>query len=181
MSSAIASRRYALALLEVAADGNFLETVTEDLQNIQEVISGSHDLQLALKSPLVKGDAKSRILENIFGSHVCDKTMVFLKLLAHKKRANLLSEVVTEFNSLLDERNGYLNADVKSAVKLSDEQARELVNGLSVRTGKKIRAKMSLDESLIGGFTVKIGDTILDGSVSHQLQLLKKSLSAEAV
>jgi F-type H+-transporting ATPase subunit delta len=179
MSSAIASRRYASALLEVAVDVNFLESVTEDLQLIREVLASSRELQLALKSPLVKGDVKSRILEGIFAGKVCDKTIIFLKLLAHKKRAQLLDEVVTEFNTLLDERNGVLNADVKSAVKLNDDQARELVNGLSVRTGKKIRARMSLDESLIGGFTVKIGDTILDGSVSHQLQLLRKSLSAE--
>ena len=179
MSSAIASRRYAAALLDVAVDGNFLETVTGDLQQIQEVLAGSRDLQMALKSPLIKGDMKSRILEEVFSGKIGEKTMIFLKLLSHKKRANLISEVVTEFNILLDERNGYLNADVKSAVKLSDDQARDLVNGLSARTGKKIRAKMSLDESLIGGFTVKIGDTILDGSVSHQLQLLRKSLVAE--
>ncbi|NTU67812.1 MAG: F0F1 ATP synthase subunit delta [Chlorobiaceae bacterium] len=178
MSSAIASRRYASALLDVAVDGNFLETVTADLQQIDEVLGASRDLQLALKSPLIKGDLKSSILEEIFSGKVCDKTMIFLKLLSHKKRANLIAEVVTEFNALLDEKNGYLNADVKSAVKLSDEQARELVNSLSSRTGKKIRAKMSLDASLIGGFTAKIGDTILDGSVSHQLQLLRKSLSS---
>jgi F-type H+-transporting ATPase subunit delta len=179
MSSAIASRRYASALLDVAVDANFLETVTGDLQQIQEVLAASKDLQMALKSPLIKGDMKSRILEEIFAGKVGEKTMIFLKLLAHKKRANLISEVVDEFNELLDEMNGYLNADVKSAVKLTDDQARDLVNGLSTRTGKKIRAKMSLDESLIGGFTVKIGDTILDGSVSHQLQMLRKSLSSE--
>ncbi len=181
MSTAIASRRYASALLDVAVEGNFLETVTADLQQIQEVITGSRELQMALRSPLIKGDHKARILAEIFGGRICDKTMTFLRLLAHKKRANLVSEVVSEFSSLLDERNGYLNAEVKSAVKLSDEQAKELVNGLSTRTGKKIRAKMSLDESLIGGFTVKIGDTILDGSVSHQLQLLRRSLSAASV
>lgn len=181
MSSAIASRRYASALLDVAVEGNFLERVTEDLQNIQEVLGQSRELQMALKSPLIKGDKKSHILEEIFGASVSEKTILFIRLLARKKRAQLLSEVVTEFNSLLDEMNGYLNADVRSAVKLGDDQARELVNGLSVRTGKKIRAKMSLDESLIGGFTVKIGDTILDGSVSHQLQLLRKTLTAEPV
>ncbi|NTV02303.1 MAG: F0F1 ATP synthase subunit delta [Chlorobiaceae bacterium] len=179
MSSAIASRRYASALLDVAVDAHFLETVTADLQLVQETLAGSRELQLALKSPLIKGDTKFRILEEIFDGKIGEKTMIFLKLLSHKKRANLIDEVVTEFGTLLDEMNGYLNADVKSAVKLSDDQARDLVNGLSTRTGKKIRAKMALDESLIGGFTVKIGDTILDGSVSHQLQLLRKSLSSE--
>lgn len=179
MSSAIASRRYAVALLEVAVEGNFLEKVTEDLQKIQEVLSGSHELVLALKSPLINVDLKSKILEEIFRNKVDEKTMVFIKLLAHKKRAALLAGVISEFNALIDERNGVINADVKSAIKLSDEQAKELVNSLSVRTGKKIRAKMRLDENLIGGGTVKIGDTIIDGSISHQLEMLRHSLVAQ--
>jgi F-type H+-transporting ATPase subunit delta len=180
MSSAIAGRRYAVALLDVAVEGNFLERVTEDLQKIQEVLGTSHELVVALKSPLINVDLKSRILEEIFKSEIDAKTMIFIKLLAHKKRANLLADVIAEFNALIDERNGVINADVKSAVKLSEEQAKELVNGLSSRTGKKIRARMSLDESLIGGVTVKIGDTILDGSISHQLQMLKNSLVSES-
>lgn len=178
MSSAITSRRYALALLDVAVEGNFLDKVIEDLQIIHEVISGSHDLVVALKSPLINVDVKSRILNEIFASQISDKTMLFIKLLTRKKRADLLAGVIREFNTLIDEKNGVINADVKSAVRLSDEQARELVNGLSVRTGKKIRARMSLDQTLIGGVTVKIGDTILDGSVSNQLQLLRKALMA---
>jgi F-type H+-transporting ATPase subunit delta len=178
MSSAIAGRRYAVALLDVAVEGNFLETVTEDLQKIQEVLAGSRQLVMALKSPLINVDLKSRIFEEIFSKEISEKTMLFIKLLAHKKRANLLGGVITEFNALIDERKGVINADVKSAVKLSDEQAKELVNGLSVRTGKKIRARMSLDESLIGGVMVKIGDTILDGSISHQLQMFRNSLVA---
>ncbi|NTU58621.1 MAG: F0F1 ATP synthase subunit delta [Chlorobiaceae bacterium] len=180
MSSAIASRRYASALLDVAVEGNFLEMVTEDLQKIDEVLVHSRELILALRSPLIKGDAKSRLLEEIFRTDVGEKTMMFMKLLAHKKRAGLLPEVIREFVTLLDEKNGVVNAKVKSAVRLSEDQAKDLVSGLSVRTGKKIRATMSLDETLIGGVTVKIGDTILDGSVSHQLQLLRKSLSGES-
>ncbi|HWQ27297.1 MAG TPA: F0F1 ATP synthase subunit delta [Chlorobaculum sp.] len=180
MSSAIASRRYASALLDVAVDGNFLERVTEDLQKIDEVLSQSRELLHALRSPLINGDKKSRLLEEIFRNEIGEKTMLFIKLLAHKKRAGVLPGVINEFTTLLDEKNGVINADVKSAIKLSDDQARDLVNGLSVRTGKKIRAKISLDEALIGGVTVKIGDTILDGSVSHQLQLLRKTLVGES-
>jgi len=61
---------------------------------------------------------------------------------------------------------------------LSDEQAKDLVNKLANYTGKKVRAKMKLEEALLGGVTVKIEDTIIDGSVRHQLQMMKKSLLA---
>jgi F-type H+-transporting ATPase subunit delta len=180
MSSAIASRRYASALLDVAEEGNFLDKVTEDLQKVQEILAQSRELVNALKSPLIKGDAKARILQEIFSRDVSDKVLLFMTLLAKKKRAGLLSEVIDEFAALLDEKKGIVNVDVKSAVKLNDEQAKDLVNGLAAYTGKKIRAKMALDEGLIGGITVKIGDTILDGSVKHQLILLKQSLAGEA-
>jgi F-type H+-transporting ATPase subunit delta len=178
MSSIIASRRYASALMSAAEEGNFLEQATEVLNKIKDTLDHSRELVHALKSPLINGDQKTHILEAIFKDLAGQKVMVFLKLLAHKKRAGQLPEIITEFHKLLDEKNGVINVDVQSAVKLSDEQAKELVNQLAGYTGKKIRAKMSLCEDLLGGVTIKIDDTILDGSVRHQLQMMKKSLTA---
>jgi F-type H+-transporting ATPase subunit delta len=180
MSSVIASRRYASALLDVAEEGNFLDQATEDLSKVQEVLDQNKDLVKALKSPLIKGDAKARILQEIFRNDVGDKVMLFLKLLANKKRAGLLSEVIVEYSALLDEMKGIVNVGINSAVILNDEQAKDLVNGLASYTGKKVRAKMTLDEALIGGVTIKIGDTIIDGSVRHQLFMLHKALAGEA-
>ncbi|MBM3163468.1 MAG: F0F1 ATP synthase subunit delta [Chlorobi bacterium] len=178
MSSVIASRRYASALLSAAEEGKFLEEATEALNNIKETLDHSRDLVHTLKSPLINGDQKTHILEAIFKETAGEKVMIFLKLLAHKKRAGQLPEIISEYHKLLDEKNGVINVDVQSAVKLSDEQAKELVNKLAVYTGKKIRAKMSLREELLGGVTIKIDDTILDGSVRHQLQMMKKTLTA---
>lgn len=178
MSSVIASRRYASALLSAAEEGQFLDEAAEALNTIKETLDHSRDLAHALRSPLINGDKKTHILEAVFSESVGEKVMIFLKLLAHKKRAGQIPEIVNEFHKLLDERNGVINVDVKSAVKLSDEQAKDLVNKLASYTGKKVRAKMSLQENLLGGVTVKIGDTIVDGSVSHQLLMMKKSLLA---
>lgn len=178
MSSVIASRRYASALLSAAEEGKFLENATETLNNIKETLDNSRDLVHVLRSPLINGDKKSHILEAVFKDIADDKLMLFLKLLARKKRAGLLPQIITEFRSLLDEKNGIINIDVNSAVQLSEEQAKELVNQLATFTGKKVRAKMALREELLGGVTIKIGDTILDGSVKHQLQLLRKSLGS---
>jgi len=178
MSSVIASRRYASALLSAAEEGQFLEEAIEALNNIKETLDHSRDLAHALRSPLINADKKKHILEAIFSESAGEKVMIFLMLLAQKKRAGQIPEIVNEFHKLLDERNGVINVDVKSAVKLSDEQAKELVNKLAAYTGKKVRAKMALQENLLGGVTVKIGDTIVDGSVSHQLQMMKQSLMA---
>jgi len=103
---------------------------------------------------------------------------IFLKLVARKKRAGLLPEIIDEFQVLLDEKRGIINVEITSAVKLSDEQSNELVKRLEVYTGKKIRASIAINESLIGGVSVKIGDTIFDGSISHQLQRFRQALTA---
>ena len=133
-------------------------------------------LKLAMKFihlKLILG--KLDMLQKIFQ----EKMFIFLKLIARKKRAGLLPEIIDEFQVLLDEKRGIINVDISSAVKLSDEQSSELVNRLEVYTGKKIRPRMSLDEGLIGGVSVKIGDTIFDGSISHQLQRFRQALVTE--
>ncbi|ACF45025.1 ATP synthase F1 subunit delta [Pelodictyon phaeoclathratiforme] len=176
MSTLIASRRYASALLSAAEEGNFLNQIVDELHVIKEVLEHSRDLVYALRSPLVKGDRKIHILEEIFKDSVGEKMFLFLRLVAHKKRAGLLPEIIDEFQILLDEKRGVINVDITSATALSDEQTAELVTKLAAFTGKEIRPRMAINEQFIGGVAVKIGDTIYDGSISHQLQMLRKSL-----
>ena len=179
MSSVITSRRYASALLSAAERGNFLDQIVEELIVIRDVLHNSRDLVHALRSPLVKGDKKIHILEEVFKGSIGDKMFLFLKLVAQKKRAGLLPQIIDEFQILLDEKRGVINVDVVSAVQLSDEQANDLVNRLAVFTGKIIRPRLSVNEEFIGGVSVKIGDTIYDGTISHQLQMLRHALVSE--
>ncbi len=176
MSSLITSRRYASALLSAAIEGNFLDQIIQELQIIKEVLHNSRDLVHVLQSPVVKSDKKIHILEEILRSSVGDKMLVFLKLVAKKNRAGLLPDIVDEFYSLLDERQGIINVEITSAAKLSEDEQAELIARLETYTGKKTRPTMLINEEFIGGITVKIGDTIFDNAISHQLQLLRKTL-----
>ncbi|MEI6847880.1 MAG: ATP synthase F1 subunit delta [Chlorobiaceae bacterium] len=181
MSSLIASRRYASALLSAAEEGHFLDQVIEELKQIREILANSRDLVHALRSPLINVDKKKHILEEVFKNVVGKQMHIFLTLTAKKKRAGLLPEIIDEFQILLDEKRGVLNVDVTSAVELSDDQVSELVNRLKLSTGKTIRPTMVVNKELIAGVAVKIGDTIFDGSVSHQLQMLKHTLISEVI
>ncbi|MCG8342040.1 MAG: F0F1 ATP synthase subunit delta [Chlorobiales bacterium] len=179
MSSTIVSRRYARALLDVAEESGLAEQVAGDLEVIRETLESSRDIVTMLKSPIIKGDTKARILKEIFGG-LGEKALLFIDLLCRKKRAAILPDVIDEYAALRDEQRGIINVDVASAVELDDEQSKKLIDGLAKYTGKKVRAKLSLDEALLGGVTVKIGDTILDNSVKHQLQLLNSALVEDA-
>jgi len=179
MSSLIASRRYASSLLTAAVEGNFLDQIVQELEVIREVLHNSHDLVCVLRSPVIKGDKKIKILQDVFGNSVGEKMFLFLRLVTKKKRAGQLPEIISEFQALLDERQGVVNADIVSAVALSDEESAALVSRLESYTGKRVRARLSVNEAFIGGVSVKIGDTIFDGTISHQLTKLKETLLAE--
>ncbi|MBV5303623.1 MAG: F0F1 ATP synthase subunit delta [Chlorobium sp.] len=179
MSSLIASRRYASALLTAAVEGNFLDQIVREFEEIKEVLHNSRDLTHTLRSPVVNGDKKIKILEEIFKDSVGDQMFVFLRLVTRKKRAGQLPEIIDEFQILLDERMGVVNAAIVSAVTLSDEQSADLVARLESYTGKRVRATMSTNAAFIGGVSVKIGDTIFDGTISHQLTKLRETLVSE--
>ena len=179
MSSLIASRRYASALLTAAVEGNFLDQIVREFEVIKEVLHNSRDLVHTLRSPVVNGDKKIKILEEIFRGSVGDQMFVFLRLVTRKKRAGQLPEIIDEFQILLDERMGVVNADIVSAVSLSDAQSAELVARLEAYTGKRVRTRLSTNAAFIGGVSVKIGDTIFDGTISHQLSKLRETLVSE--
>lgn len=180
MSSTIASRRYAKALLDVAEESGFVEQIAGDLAAIRETVTDSRDLINMVRSPIIKGDTKARVLKEVFKDKLDDTTVLFIDLLCRKKRAALLVDIINEYYALRDEREGIVNIDVTSAVELDGEQSKKLINSLASYTGKKVQARLSLDKGLLGGVTVKIGDTILDGSVKHQLQVLKSALVESA-
>ncbi|NTW48272.1 MAG: F0F1 ATP synthase subunit delta [Chlorobiales bacterium] len=176
MVHSIVGRRYALALIEVAEQQNKLGDMINDLAFVDEVISGSKQLRVALQSPLIQGYKKATILISLFQGKVSDQTVGFLKLLATKGRADKLAAVIQEFKALLDERSGIINVDVSSAVELDQIQSEELRQKLENFTSKKIRIRLAIDKELIGGLTVKIGDTVLDGTIRHKLEMLREQL-----
>lgn len=176
MVHSIVGRRYALALIEVAEQQNKLGDMIKDLAVVDEAISWSKELRLALHSPLIQGYKKAAFLTTLFQGQVSDQTVAFLKLLANKGRANLLAAVIQEFKTLLDEKSGIITVEVKSAVELDDVQSEELKQKLEKFTAKKIRIRLATDKELIGGLTVKIGDTVLDGTIKHKLEMLREQL-----
>jgi F-type H+-transporting ATPase subunit delta len=98
----------------------------------------------------------------------------FLQLLAQKGRESVLSEIIEEYFKLNDERLGIVNVRLSAAVELTKEQNDSLVKYFESATQKKIQIHAELDKNLIGGFTARVGDTVFDGSVRRQLELLRQ-------
>lgn len=172
-----AARRYAKALLQSALEQNILGDVEKDIRFIDKTLSDSHELKIFLRSPVIKSEDKLGGLTSIFDSHISKETMGLLNLLVEKGRENLLADICLGFINLYNDHKGIIKVDVVSAIQLDKKQKKSLLDELSDSTGKKVDMNLSVDESLVGGLVVKIGDTVIDGSVKHKIRMLKNQFA----
>ncbi len=175
MSDINIANRYATALLELAEEKNSLEEIAKDVELVKNTLFGSKQIQLMLLNPVIKPDKKLQILTEIFKGKVSDETLNFIVFILKKDRQGILTQIVKRFLELRDERLGIIEAKVLSAVAFTEDQKSRLKLQLEETTNKKIRISFSEDKNLIGGFVIKMNDTIIDASIKRQLELLKEN------
>lgn len=171
-----AARRYADALLDVAGDQNSVEESLEDVRLIGNTVEGSPDLMVFLKSPVIRYDDKLEALKKIFDARVNETTMRFITLLARKNRIDLLDQITAAFIEAYNEAAGIIRVEVATAVPLDDSQREALHRSLEQKTGKQVEMQTTVDSSLRGGMSVRIDDTVIDGTVKHKLEELELQL-----
>ena len=102
----------------------------------------------------------------------------FVRVLAQNGRLELLPEIRVQFEALKNEREGVIEAELRSAFELSPAQLADLVQRLENKTGRKVRARVAVDKDLIGGVKITLGDKVIDGSARAQLGALAAALKA---
>lgn len=167
------ARRYAQALMDLAEESKRLVQITNDLESLHRMLRESREFVLFLKSPVIKGDRKKEVLKELFQSTLDATTQSFLELLAEKGREDILDEIITQFLYLRDEKLGIVAVDVKAAVEFDPDQKTRLEERFVSLTKKKVRISFSLEKVLKGGFVARLGDTVYDGSVQRQLEMLR--------
>jgi F-type H+-transporting ATPase subunit delta len=170
------ARRYAGALFEAARGQDVIDRVESDLGLVTYSLQTMPRLREVMAHPLIPPKGKKDIVAEIFRDEIEDITLRFLYLLINKRREEILEEVESEFVRFANDFRGILPALVISAVPLTlDEQSR-LRAGLQESTGKRVELQLEEDPSLVGGLCVRIGDTVIDGSVKGYLASLRERL-----
>lgn len=177
MSAPEVVRRYAATLLEAAAELKVEAQVQADVEGLQATLRASAELVSCLRNRLIDAQVHRSLLESLFAGKVQALTLNFLLLLAERRRANLLPEILVAFADLFDARQGILQAEVRSAVELSDEQQARFRQSLERYTGKTVRLRTRVDHTLKGGAIAQVGDTVFDGSLIRHLQHLHEQLA----
>lgn len=171
-----AARRYAIALLEIAKEQNSVEQSLNDMLFIKNTIGDSKELQLFLKSPVIKPSVKKQALQSVFEEHLQSLSMQFVTLIAKKERSAILHEISVSFIQAYNKFAGIIEVEVRSARALSEAQQKELQKVLEKTTSKKVNLHTVSQEDLKGGLLVKIDDTVIDGTVKHKLEQLEETL-----
>jgi F-type H+-transporting ATPase subunit delta len=179
MSDFSVSTRYAKALIELSESERSFDKVAEDIDFVLNTFRDSKDLSKVIASPIVAAEKKRDILDAIFGERIAKTTLDFLKFIVNKNREDIFGSILARFAELRDEKLGIFRVEVTTAYEMPEDQKKMLETKLSDFTGKKIKATYKIDASIIGGFLVKMKDTIIDASVKNQLEILRKRLRGE--
>jgi F-type H+-transporting ATPase subunit delta len=171
-----AAHRYALALIQTMENNAGMEVILQDMRNLREVIVSSRDMRVFLQSPVVNKEKKKSILTSLLTGKISKPMLDFIILLCEKRRENIIPLIIQEFNDLCDLRMGIIRPRVTSAIELSEKEKKSLEAQLNARYNKRIDAVYSINKDIRGGIVVQVGDTITDGSVTHQLETLRKRM-----
>lgn len=176
MSDLTTARRYATALNDETKQQGLTERVDADVDLIRESLAGSRELVHFFQSPIIPRDKKQAVIDRLFGERVHPLVLRFMHLIVSKERETLMPAIAEAYRDLRDEALNIVEAEARSALELTEAEREKLVNVLGSMTGKKIRLNVRTDPGLIGGLIVRVGDTVYDGSVRHQLSVLRERL-----
>ena len=183
MASAVANR-YARALVEAviaAGSGAQPEAAVAQVRAVGEMMAGSAELRAALLSTAIQSSRKralvGRLLDQMGVSHLVRN---FVYVVIDHRRVGIVGEICEAFETLMDERLGFVRAEVRSAAALDARRSASLEAELSRLTGKHMRLHFVVDSDLLGGAVARIGSTVYDGSIRGQLRQLRRQLIEES-
>ncbi|MDO7137060.1 ATP synthase F1 subunit delta [Algibacter lectus] len=176
MAGARAAIRYAKALLSLASDQKTTEVVGNDMKLIANTLATSKDLSEALQSPVIPSSIKKSTLLEVFKN--ADKsTNNLIDTLVTNNRINILGDIAVKYGQLLDESKGVEVATVTTAVALTDDLKKRVLEKAKTLTGKDVEVENIIDEDILGGFILRIGDLQYNASVANQLNKLKREFT----
>ncbi|RED48907.1 ATP synthase F1 subunit delta [Seonamhaeicola aphaedonensis] len=176
MAGTRAAIRYAKAALSLASDQKAAEAVNNDMIAIAKTISENEELDQVLKSSVVKTEVKSAVLSKIFPKLTKVSSSLF-NLLIDNKRIGILGDVAQKYTELFDELNGKEIAQVTTAIPMTKALEIKVLAKVKQLTNKAVELENIVDESIIGGFILRIGDKQYNASVQNKLNRLKREFS----
>jgi len=173
----VAAKRYAQAAFDIAREKDEFDRWVDDLRAIVELAAQPGVVEM-LASSRVPFEVKDRLLRSGLAG-VSPLALNLARLLVQKGRIAMAGQVRDEYQRLLDEHRGIVQALVLTAVPLSDDEERAVAQRLRELTGKEIVLERQVDPEILGGLVARVGDRLIDGSTRTRLLALRRQLAGE--
>ena len=167
--------RYAKSLLDLAIEKGQLETVYSDMLYLQSLIKGSREFLSLLRSPVVKGDLKTKAVNAVTAGKISEMTTSFTTLLIAKTRETVLPEVITSFIQQYKAKKNIHTVKLTTAMPVTETLKNEIVAQMK-RTSRmeNIELEAKVDPDIIGGFVLQAGDKLIDASIAYDLKTIAR-------
>ena len=173
MRDSTIARNYAETLIALADKAGDREGWGKLVQDIANAIEGDIKLRRFLESPRISGQEKSAVLAKAFGDRVPAIFLRFLQILVTKRRQMLVPAIATEYHDILDHAEERVHANVTVSRQPADGDEARIAEQLGRVLGKRVVTHVSVNPAILGGVIVKVGDTVMDGSLRRRLHRLR--------
>jgi F-type H+-transporting ATPase subunit delta len=171
----VSSKRYSQAIFQIAVESDKINLWETDLALLCESIQ-DEDIRTYLDSPEIESSKKIGIINDSFNNSINSMAINLMSLLVTKNAVSDLPDMVIEFNKLVDERKGVEQAEIVSAVELDIDQETQILGLFQELVGKEVSISRRIDSNVLGGFVARVGDRLIDGSLSTRIKNMERDL-----
>jgi F-type H+-transporting ATPase subunit delta len=169
-------KKYTQALFKVAVKENDINQISDRLHNIRSILKSVPELNQLLITRRVQVQDKINMLKNILGDNISNIEMDLLVLLMENGHMMLFGEVVKRFDYLLEKESKLVKVHITSSSILSDDEVQQISSKIENNIQKEIEVKTETDASIMGGIKLRVGNTLIDGSIYSRLQKMRDTL-----
>ncbi len=173
MSNYRINTNYAKALFMLATDTGHLDRVADDMKLIGSVMADNRELAVVLGNPVVRGDKKNAIVQDLFAQHVCEDTMAFLAFLVRKNRSINLRGISDAYLALYREAKGIVLSDLVTHQPIDDNARAMVTRMVEEYTGKKVELHDRTDSNMLGSFKLEFDNKMYDARIRTKIRKLR--------
>jgi F-type H+-transporting ATPase subunit delta len=166
--------RYAKSLIDLAQEKGLTEDIHNDMQFFKQTVDENRSLLLMLQNPVVRVDKKTAVLNAVFSARLNPMTMDFIHIIDRKHRESIMDAIADEYIRLYNKLKGIQRASVTTTTPLTDALREEFKAMVANATGaNSVELEERIDQKLIGGYVLRLGDRQIDASLRNQLNDIK--------
>ena len=171
---------YAQSVLQLANEQSQAEATGEELSAMKQILDENPSVREVFTNPSISAEEREQILERVFKGKIAPLIYNTMGVLNAHNRLGLLGQIAQAYDDLLDQQLGKIEVDLTVAQKLEPQQLEQARRRISEALGRDAVVHQYVDENIIGGMIVRVGDKLIDASVRYQLAAMRKVLLESA-